>query len=156
MGLGSGLGLDFLTLPTAGGRIDLFFLYHTAVAWKFSPVPVDTGCSDIITNFFVSYAHFPFLYWKFSISSMKGAQERPTAVTGILEEKTNSPDDDEVTRLAEETMRSPLHEGETSTGRGVLPARDRGESNEDSDSSAVDSDEDEVRACLCLRGGGRE
>ncbi|CAN0385464.1 unnamed protein product [Pylaiella littoralis] len=74
---------------------------------------------------------------------MKGAQERPTAVTGILEEKTNSPDDDEVTRLAEETMRSPLHEGETSTGRGVLPARDRGESNEDSDSSAVDSDEDE-------------
>lgn len=83
------------------------------------------------------------------------AQQFPT-VTGTREAKTTSAD--------EENTNSPLHQGATSSSRGVLrEARDhRGESNDDSDSSAVDSDEDEVLLYVylifyvrALGGGGR-
>lgn len=89
-----------------------------------------------------------------------GADRQPlvAAVTGTLEEKNTSGDKDEP-RPASATTRSPAHD----PSRGLLPelpderrpeggdhgigARERAHSSEsDSDISAVDSDEEEVRA----------
>lgn len=84
--------------------------------------------------------------------------DKPPAVTGTLEEKTNNGDQDEIRRA--DGAHSPLNDA----SRGLLPeaaeeeeeegtGRPRGHSNSDSDSSAVDSDEEEVCVCVCVRAG---
>lgn len=90
-----------------------------------------------------------------------GGKQPVAVVTGTsLEEKTNALD--EMRQAAAADTHSPLHDA----NRGLLPerendeeaaaGRERGHSNSDTDSSAVDSDEEEVGAGgedLLLTGG---